>query len=162
MEWRGALVLLLILGGALAIWVPAILAELVHRLRRGQTCPQCSNALKIGERLKEQQVCATCVWRRSIAPDGGRLVNTLLASRLNVNYAEYIRSPEWRAIVSEVRLRSGNTCERCGNAPHQETHHLTYRRLGVELLDDLIGLCAGCHRFVHARSQFDPRTARSR
>jgi len=30
-----------------------------------------------------------------------------------------------------------------------EVHHLSYRRLGNELLSDLIVLCVGCHKKQH-------------
>jgi hypothetical protein len=36
------------------------------------------------------------------------------------------------------------------------THHLHYRTLYRESLDDLIGLCGPCHAYVHGRRATDP------
>lgn len=45
-------------------------------------------------------------------------------------------------------------CERCGMRPDQslELHHLDYRHLGFEELDDVRALCCGCHEREFARS----------
>lgn len=75
---------------------------------------------------------------------------------MGVDYHEYLASREWALLKNAVKERSGGICERCGIAPHQQTHHLTYERLGKEILDDLQGVCRGCHEFLSARSDFDP------
>ena len=35
-------------------------------------------------------------------------------------------------------------------------HHVTYERVGHELLDDLRGVCNGCHEFLSGVSDRDP------
>jgi hypothetical protein len=66
-----------------------------------------------------------------------------------VSYAEYIRSPEWRQKRLEIIRRARGICEQCGLWPVVNVHHLTYERLGNEPLEDLLGLCSGCHERAH-------------
>lgn len=65
-------------------------------------------------------------------------------------YREYLQTPEW-AQVRQLKLSDARY--RCQlNANHWrnlEVHHRTYVRRGVELLCDLIVLCADCHGHVH-------------
>ena len=65
---------------------------------------------------------------------------------------------EWRALVREVRKRSGGICEaqvRCGGDPVSgDPHHKSYapfaswRRLIVPL-DQLVDCCRACHLSFH-------------
>ena len=48
-----------------------------------------------------------------------------------------------------VLRRCGGVCEGCGEAPAVEVHHLTYQRVGRELLFDLVGVCRACHDAAH-------------
>ena len=38
-------------------------------------------------------------------------------------------------------------------------HHLTYERMGAELLEDLMAICDPCHEFLSGKSEDDPLTA---
>lgn len=70
------------------------------------------------------------------------------ATQGRVNYAEYIRGPEWRNKALILKARAGWQCQECGRASSEMTldvHHLTYERLGHERADDLIVLCRSCH-----------------
>jgi hypothetical protein len=71
-------------------------------------------------------------------------------------YEAYLASPEWALKREAVRERSQNTCERCHIRPHEETHHITYVRVGHEDLTDLLGVCCECHDWLHGR---DNRTS---
>lgn len=65
-----------------------------------------------------------------------------------VNYADYIRSPEWRVKATIMKARANWQCQNCGRAASDATldvHHLTYERLGYERQDDLLVLCRSCH-----------------
>jgi hypothetical protein len=73
-----------------------------------------------------------------------------------VDYHQYLASREWALKKEAVRERPGGICERCHSAPIQSTHHLTYERLGNELLEDLQGLCRPCHEFLSAKRDDDP------
>jgi HNH endonuclease len=72
-------------------------------------------------------------------------------------YAEYLKSGHWLALVHTVRC-ARRVCERCGtDAPTAlreygqtlNVHHLNYARLGAELQTDLVLLCWRCHMKEH-------------
>jgi hypothetical protein len=65
------------------------------------------------------------------------------------DYAEYIKSPQWRAKRNMVIQREGDLCQGCRSARIDEVHHETYANRGDELLFQLIGLCSSCHRKAH-------------
>jgi predicted ATP-dependent serine protease len=72
-------------------------------------------------------------------------------------YHRYLCSREWAEKRRAVLHRSEGVCERCQLGKVEEIHHLTYDRKYDEHLDDLQGLCAPCHEYVHGHSDFDPR-----
>lgn len=72
------------------------------------------------------------------------------------DYGRYLASREWALKKNAVRERSGGICERCKNAPATQCHHLTYQRIGHELLTDLQDICRPCHQYESAVSSFDP------
>ena len=66
------------------------------------------------------------------------------------SYSEYLRSPAWHEV--KVRYRASireARCQLCGSTLDLHLHHLTYDRVGEELVSDLILLCGGCHAAVH-------------
>jgi len=67
-------------------------------------------------------------------------------------YSAYLLSPKWHAKRAKVLARDRNTCraEGCGK-PATQVHHLTYERVGDELLDDLVSVCDDCHDKCHPR-----------
>jgi hypothetical protein len=71
-------------------------------------------------------------------------------------YGRYLASREWALKKRDLRERSNAMCERCGRGPYQETHHLTYERIGHERLEDLQALCRRCHQFLSAVTDIDP------
>ena len=161
-NWQGVLGLLFLLSLGLAIYIPWFAAELIARVKSNRICasPTCGRSMSLFDRLLERKVCDPC--RQRLAAERhtseARIQSaTLLSSRLRVNYEEYIRSAEWRSVVARVRQRSHGVCERCGRGKHENTHHLTYSRLGAELMEDVIGVCTGCHRYLHSLSPNDPR-----
>lgn len=81
-------------------------------------------------------------------------------NRPHVDYYRYIASREWALKKRLVSERSGDTCERCKLAPAVNVHHLSYRFLGDEPLEDLIHVCADCHAFLHGHSDHDPKPER--
>ena len=66
-------------------------------------------------------------------------------------YEEYLLSPEWNIIKSKVIKRAKYKCEGCGEDHRLEVHHLTYDRIGDELMIDLAALCNYCHGKVHGK-----------
>jgi antitoxin YefM len=65
-------------------------------------------------------------------------------------YRAYIsNSKHWR-YVRELRLQKDLfSCQGCSSKNRLHVHHLTYERVGAELLDDLVTLCWDCHWTVH-------------
>ena len=64
-------------------------------------------------------------------------------------YRRYLRSDAWAGRRERALRRAGGRCGRCGAGVPTEVHHLTYERLGDERDDDLLALCAPCHRGAH-------------
>jgi hypothetical protein len=69
----------------------------------------------------------------------------------NRRYDEHINSDKWRDLRRRVLARAKGTCEGCGQAPAAHVHHLTYKRLGAEMLFDLAAVCLDCHESIHGR-----------
>jgi len=66
------------------------------------------------------------------------------------DYEAYIASPAWAAKRERALNTHGRRCEACGDtSPGLHVHHHTYERFKRERMEDLIILCAGCHRVVH-------------
>ncbi len=83
--------------------------------------------------------------------------NRLPVPRSTFDYKDYLASREWALLKRAVKARSGGICERCFRAPAEQVNHLTYKRIGKEALEDLEHVCAPCHEFVSAVTDFDPR-----
>lgn len=64
-------------------------------------------------------------------------------------YQDYLTTPEWRAKRDAVLKRAGFVCEGCLANRATEVHHLTYVRVGHEMLFDLVAVCEDCHRQIH-------------
>lgn len=71
-----------------------------------------------------------------------------------VDYYEYIKSPQWRAIAAAKKAEVGWKCE-IGGQYHDnrrlEVHHTSYKHLGHEQghFDELVVLCRRCHSEMH-------------
>lgn len=63
-------------------------------------------------------------------------------------YAEYLASFAWTYKRQQALDRDEGKCRGCG-APATEVHHLTYKRVGFEDLDDLLSVCRACHEGLH-------------
>lgn len=97
----------------------------------------------------------------------GRLLEDIyirLDADINGDYAAYLQSAHWSRIREIVFRRDSYKCQRCGKAHNWVTstsfnalhcHHITYDRRGEELLDDLVTLCASCHKAVHTDGLFE-------
>ena len=63
-------------------------------------------------------------------------------------YHSYLRSPEWKSLVSKIKARD-RVCQLTGATTNLEVHHITYDRLGNEDLSDLVLLSREAHQLVH-------------
>lgn len=64
-------------------------------------------------------------------------------------YREYLDSPKWWAKRDQVLERAQGICEKCEAFKVVHVHHLTYKRLGNERLEDLQAVCLPCHQAYH-------------
>lgn len=69
-------------------------------------------------------------------------------------YQRHLESEKWKSLRRRVWDRCGGVCEGCAERTAVELHHLTYARLGHELLTDLVALCEGCHDRAHRWTVF--------
>jgi hypothetical protein len=71
-------------------------------------------------------------------------------------YHKYLASREWALLKEQTKSRSRGKCERCTTGTHDATHHISYEHLGNETIDDLLGVCEACHKYLSGKSSFDP------
>jgi 5-methylcytosine-specific restriction endonuclease McrA len=65
-------------------------------------------------------------------------------------YKDYLLTPSWQRVRSQVLMLSGNKCQVCkATGVELHVHHKTYERRGEELPEDLIVLCKDCHAKHH-------------
>ena len=56
----------------------------------------------------------------------------------------------YNVLRGRVLDRDGWRCQLCGSSSELQVHHLRFRsRLGSDTIDNLIALCATCHREQH-------------
>lgn len=66
-------------------------------------------------------------------------------------YEEYLQTDDWKVKAARAKEKFGLRCALDANHPAEQAHHRTYERRGREHEDDLIPLCADCHRKFHNR-----------
>lgn len=70
-------------------------------------------------------------------------------------YKEHLKSDKWKEIRRKVFTRCRGICEGCGERNADQVHHLTYQRLGNEMLFDLAAVCTTCHEAIHPHMKED-------
>ena len=74
------------------------------------------------------------------------------------DYGEYLQTDHWREIREVVGYINHYHCEVCGKAIRMNeasVHHLNYKRLGCENMDDVVFLCKDCHEKVHGLNKLN-------
>ena len=66
-----------------------------------------------------------------------------------MDYEDYLETPEWQVTRDLAKERVGFRCEKCGSDNYLHVHHLSYKRRGEELPEDLEVLCKACHEKLH-------------
>lgn len=64
-------------------------------------------------------------------------------------YDDYLNSGAWKERRRLVMARADGQCEGCGLTRATQVHHLTYQRVGDEMLFDLVAVCDACHESLH-------------
>lgn len=64
-------------------------------------------------------------------------------------YLNYLNSSEWKAIKKMVLKRDEYLCQECKENQASEVHHLTYKNIYNEKLEELISVCSDCHKKIH-------------
>jgi len=66
-----------------------------------------------------------------------------------VEYRAYIKSTSWYAKRLERLELDNYKCQKCGTEYDLIVHHITYKNLGAETMEQLVSLCRSCHQAVH-------------
>ncbi len=82
--------------------------------------------------------------------------NPLLGPKsLHIGYSKYIQSEEWKK-KRMVALKAANyKCCRCERTENLQVHHLDYKYLYKERLNDVRVLCEKCHPMADAEREYD-------
>lgn len=64
-------------------------------------------------------------------------------------YKSYLKSKEWFSVRESLFLIRGKRCERCLSTENIQVHHIHYRNIFREKLEDLMVVCKDCHRKIH-------------
>jgi 5-methylcytosine-specific restriction endonuclease McrA len=68
----------------------------------------------------------------------------------------YYQTSSWRKLSQLVKQRDGGECALCASTHRVQAHHRIHRTDGgTDTLDNLVSLCASCHRTVHNRPDVD-------
>lgn len=70
-------------------------------------------------------------------------------------WREHLESDYWKKIRQKVFRRANFICEGCGVNRATQVHHLTYDRLGCEMMFDLVAICKPCHKVIHPQHQHE-------
>ncbi len=68
-------------------------------------------------------------------------------------YEAHLKTPKWKTLRKRVIERANGICEGCGENKATQAHHLTYERVGDEMLFDLVAVCDACHSKVHKEKE---------
>ncbi len=68
----------------------------------------------------------------------------------------YLQSDKWQALRQKRFKKDNYCCFSCKQSLPLELHHITYKRLGNEHLNDVRSLCRDCHQAIHDKYGYDP------
>jgi len=66
-----------------------------------------------------------------------------------MEYAEYLKTPDWKRFRSIVLKKAQNRCQLCNSGGVLHVHHRNYADIFNEKLCDVVVLCADCHKIFH-------------
>jgi hypothetical protein len=69
---------------------------------------------------------------------------------VEITYAEYLQTKEWKAKRIAALKRAGHRCQVCSEFMQPlHVHHNSYKNIGKEEMYDLVVLCETCHKQFH-------------
>ena len=68
---------------------------------------------------------------------------------------QHLQSVYWKALRKQRLALAKHKCELCGTKYNLHLHHITYRRLTIELITDVRILCKECHQLQHDHYGYD-------
>lgn len=115
-------------------------------LRPGKACRNCH---RVGIPLRKSKsgrwLCERC---GPLSSPSSRAPETRPIAPVT-DYNDYLLSPHWLSFRKRALDKAHHLCQSCGSRHSLQVHHLTYQRLGAELLSDVRVLCKDCHRSQH-------------
>lgn len=74
------------------------------------------------------------------------------------SYKEYLNSKHWITFRYNFFKKVSNQCRMCQCTQGLNLHHKTYKNIGNEKIEDVVGLCFKCHKYIHNNvTSFDTR-----
>lgn len=94
-------------------------------------------------------------WKSKRQSEGNEIYNfTSYINLANSNFyahRTHLHSEYWKNIRQLVLERDKGICQSCKTEKAKEVHHLTYKNLGNETIDELISYCRACHEKAHGK-----------
>jgi arsenate reductase-like glutaredoxin family protein len=79
------------------------------------------------------------------------------------DYEAYLQTNHWRTLRRKIYDLRKHKCQKCKKTiSDYQVHHLSYARIGHELLGDLMLLCYDCHEKIHAQKSKTPKAVRQK
>jgi len=64
-------------------------------------------------------------------------------------YTDYLKSEEWNSKRESRLIIDNNRCFICNSDFPLQIHHMHYKNVGDEFMEDLITVCINCHQKLH-------------
>lgn len=71
-------------------------------------------------------------------------------------YKKYLKSEHWKDKRKEFKGDYIRVCVICGTNENIHLHHMTYKNVGNENLNELCYLCEECHNNIHSKEDETP------
>ncbi len=71
----------------------------------------------------------------------------------NNDYQKYLKSDHWKKVRVERLKIDGDKCLVCMSKFCLNVHHVNYKNIGAEQMEDLRTLCEPCHKKAHLTSK---------
>lgn len=81
------------------------------------------------------------------------IITCIDTGEVAVSYSAYLRTKHWNMLREKYFTLNKNICCWCGSVDYVQLHHLNYKNIGKESLDDLVPLCKSCHKELHKVSR---------